>query len=174
MSRDQAPRFLTRPAATDDIERLRDLAQAVATLPLLVRYGVDASRLAAALSGLAAAQSGPQRLLVAEAGDGQLVGFARVLLGGDDGGQFGRGGYLKLIALRPGHEGRGIGQMLLVAVEQTVAERFPDLFLLTSDFNHGAQRFYARAGYLRVGELPDFVHPGITEVIYWKRLRATS
>lgn len=166
--------FSTRPAAACDDEHLRDLAAAVATLPLLVRYGVDASRLAAELSALAAANDGAQRLLVANAASGELIGFARVLLGGGGAGQFGRGGYLKLIALRPGCEGRGIGQLLLSAVEQTVLERSPDLFLLTSDFNHGAQRFYARAGYLRVGELPDFVHPGITELIYWKRLRDKS
>lgn len=163
--------FSTRPAAADDGDRLRHLAEAVATLPLLIRYGVDALRLAADLHSLAVSNDGLQRLLVAQASDSELVGFARVLLGGGGAGQFGRGGYLKLIALRPGYEGRGIGQLLLAAVEQAVAERSPDLFLLTSDFNHGAQRFYARAGYLRVGELPDFVHPGITEVIYWKRLR---
>lgn len=168
---DKASVFSIRPAAAEDGERLQSLAEAVAALPLLVRYGVEASRLAADLSALAASSDGSQRLLVAEAPGGELVGFARVLLGGGGAGQFGRGGYLKLIALRPGHEGRGIGPLLLAAVEGAVAERSPDLFLLTSDFNHGAQRFYARAGYLRVGELPDFVRPGITEVIYWKRLR---
>ena len=47
----------------------------------------------------------------------------------------------------------------------------PALFLLTSDFNHGAQRFYERRGYQRAGALPAFARPGIVELLYWKRLR---
>ena len=35
----------------------------------------------------------------------------------------------------------------------------------------GAQRFYARHGYVPAGTLPDFARPGITENIFWKRLR---
>lgn len=102
-----------------------------------------------------------------------LLGFARVQLGSDpSSGHFGRGGYLRLIALRPQLHGRGVGSHLLGAVEAAVQRRHPDLFLLTSDFNVGAQRFYERAGYCRVGALPDFVHAGITELIYWKRLLA--
>jgi ribosomal protein S18 acetylase RimI-like enzyme len=161
--------FRARLATAEDGARLVRLAAAVAGLPLLVRYGVDATRLGEELRASASGGAPNQALLVAEATDeaAELCGFARVLLSG----QFGRGGYLKLIALRPGCEGRGIGQLLLGAVERSVAERSPDLFLLTSDFNDGAQRFYARAGYARVGELPDFVRPGITELIYWKRLR---
>ena len=155
----------TRLATVDDGDRLVELANAVADLPLLVRYGVQADRLGRDLRQ--AATNSAERLILAETSNGELVGFARVLLSG----QFGRGGYLKLIARKPGCEGRGIGSLLLTAVENAVAEHSPELFLLTSDFNHGAQRFYARAGYLRVGELPDFVRPGISEIIYWKRLR---
>lgn len=104
-----------------------------------------------------------------------LLGFARVQLGSDpSSGHFGRGGYLRLIALRPQLQGRGVGSHLLSAVEAAVQQRHPDLFLLTSDFNVGAQRFYERAGYCRVGALPDFVHAGITELIYWKRLQAPT
>jgi len=162
-----------RPAAGADGEAVGRLAEAVAALPLLVRYGTSASRLREELVALASSGSAEQELLVAESldGSGLFAGLARVLHGGKGLGQFGRGGYLKLIAVRPGHEGRGIGQLLLDAVEARVAVRVTDLFLLTADFNHGAQRFYARAGYARVGSLPDFVCAGIAEVIYWKRLR---
>jgi GNAT superfamily N-acetyltransferase len=158
----------------------------VSALPLFQRYAVRAERLAEDLSTLAARQdeggsAAPGELLLVAEQDGaaglsgSLLGFARVLRSSErTGGQFGRGGYLRLIALHPGHSGRGVGARLLSAVEDAVRTCHPDLFLLTSDFNHGAQRFYERAGYLRVGALPDFVHAGITELIYWKRLTASG
>lgn len=177
-----------RRAIGTDVEALHELAQTVAALPLLQRYGARADRLAqdlVALAGLQCDDASPphgEQLWLAEAISGsaadasqRLVGFARVLLGSDRAsGHFGRGGYLRLIALRPGHSGRGVGARLLTAVEQAVLARHSDLFLLTSDFNHGAQRFYERAGYVRVGALPDFVSAGITELLYWKRLLSPS
>lgn len=176
--------IVVRRAGAADVAALHDLAQAVASLPLLVRYGARAERLASDLAQLATVESGSspsatEELWVAsEAARGSsapLLGFARVQLGAGAGlGHFGRGGYLRLIALRPGHEGRGTGRHLLTAVEETVRTRHPDLFLLTSDFNTAAQRFYERAGYCRVGALPDFVQAGIAEIIYWKRLQPAA
>lgn len=163
-----------RAARSEDAERVAELAAALATLPLLIRYGIAAGPFALELRELV--KSGPggldadQELLLAENPGGLLVGLARLLHGGTGKGQFGRGAYLKLIALRPGYEGRGLGRLLLEGVERRAAERAQDLFLLTSDFNILAQRFYARAGYRRIGELPEFVRPGIDEIIYFKRL----
>ena len=207
---DRSSALHIRAAGLDDVAGLTELAQVVATLPLLLRYGARAERLVQDLVRLARLQSEPaggrdparftdhaagtgtaptpggELLLVAEgslsvdgdgAGDGRsaLLGFARVQLGSDaTSGHFGRGGYLRLIALRPHLHGRGVGSHLLSAVETAVQRRHPDLFLLTSDFNLGAQRFYERAGYCRVGALPDFVQDGITELIYWKRLLASN
>lgn len=45
------------------------------------------------------------------------------------------------------------------------------LFLLTTEWNSGAQRFYERHGYALVGRLPDYVRPGFCELLYWKALR---
>jgi ribosomal-protein-alanine N-acetyltransferase len=45
------------------------------------------------------------------------------------------------------------------------------MVLLCSDFNTEAQRFYRRAGYEQVGALPDYVVPGVAELIFRKRLR---
>ncbi len=167
---------IVRPAVCDDLQALTELATAVSTQPLLQRYGVSAAGLLRELRRLAEAQSRPdaessaESLLVAEApaaDGGELCGLARFSLRG----QFGYGGYLRLIALRPGWEGRGIGAVLLRAVEAAVLAHSPVLFLLTSDFNAGAQRFYSRHGYTHAGALADFAIPGINEQIYWKRLR---
>lgn len=182
-----------RPAEPADADAVVTLAHALAGLPLLVRYGVTGAGLGAELRrvALSRTETAPrQRLLLAErsaagpeagpdanssaetgaeAGprDARLCGLARVQLDG----QFGQGGYLKLIALLPGHEGRGLGAALLRAVEREVLLASQNLFLLTSDFNVGAQRFYQREGYELVGRLPDFARPGIAELVYWKRLR---
>ena len=125
---------------------------------LLLAHGPAAMPAAAASAASATA---------APADAAELWGLARFC----SRGQFGNGGYLRLLALRPGCEGRGIGTLLLRAVEDEVKQHSSALFLLTSDFNTGAQRFYARHGYVPAGTLPDFARPGITENIFWKRLR---
>jgi len=161
--------LVIRQALAQDLEAVQALAQAVARQPLLQRYGTTPAGLIADLTRVLQAQTSEptELLLLADCAQRGLLGFARVLLRG----QLGRGGYLKLIALLPGLEGQGIGDKLLRGVEEQVAAHSPDLFLLTSDFNQGAQRFYGRAGYVQVGALPDFARPGIVELLYWKRLR---
>ena len=182
-----------RPAHRGDLAALAELAAAVATQPLLQRYGASAAGLLRELerivkdrtrpsadSGGPLANSDGENLLLAHgpAADAasaaaapedavELWGLARFCTRG----QFGNGGYLRLLALCPGCEGRGIGTLLLRAVEDEVKQHSSALFILTSDFNTGAQRFYARHGYVPAGTLPDFARPGITENIFWKRLR---
>ena len=46
-----------------------------------------------------------------------------------------------------------------------------DVFLLVSDFNHVAQAFYRRLGYVQVGAIPDYVVSGVTELVFRKRKR---
>ena len=57
---------------------------------------------------------------------------------------------------------------LLTEVESQAKSR--DLFLLTSDFNEGAQRFYRRMGYTQIGAIPSYVVPDVTELIFRKQL----
>jgi ribosomal protein S18 acetylase RimI-like enzyme len=149
-----------RPLSPDEIPAL---AAAAAALPLMQRYG----RSAAALEGaLRAAHGRGEGLLVAEE-DGALRGLAWFLVEGT----LALGGYLKLIAMLPGAGGKGAGAQLLAAFEAEVARRSASAFLLVSDFNDGAQRFYERHGWTRVGPLPGLVLPDVAEVLYWKRLR---
>ena len=149
-----------RPLAAEEIPAL---ARGLAAVPLMVRYGQAPEALE---SALAAARARGERLLVADEG-GAIRGLAWFL----PQGTLGLGGYLRLIAMLSGAEGKGAGAALLAAFEAETAKESRHAFLLVSDFNDGAQRFYERHGYARVGALPGLVLPDVAEVMYWKRLR---
>lgn len=146
-----------------DPAELPALAGALAEVPLMRRYRRDAGALE---RSLAAAHGRGEGLLVAEE-DGVVRGLAWFLREGT----LGMGGYLRLIAMLPGAEGKGAGAALLAAFEAEVSARSAHAFLLVSDFNDGARRFYEKHGYVRVGALPALVLPDVAEVLYWKRLR---
>ncbi len=148
-----------RPLAAAEIPAL---ARALAEVPLMVRYARTPEALEAALG---AAHARGERLLVAH--DGAIRGLAWFLTHGT----LALGGYLRLIAMLPGAEGRGAGAALLAAFEAETAKESRHAFLLVSDFNAGAQRFYERHGYVRAGALDGLVLPGVAELLYWKRLR---
>jgi ribosomal protein S18 acetylase RimI-like enzyme len=149
-----------RPLAAADVPAL---AEGLAALPLMIRYARDAAALARSLEAALARGEG---LLVADDGGGP-AGLAWFL----PAGTLAMGGYLKLIAVLGGGEGKGVGKALLRAFEAETERTSAHAFLLVSDFNEGAQRFYEREGYLRVGGLPGLVLPDVSEVLYWKRLR---
>lgn len=151
-----------RPLAEPD---LLPIADALARLPLLVRYRRDAGRIAADLEAARARGDG---LLVAcgSAGPQGLAWFT-------EGGTLGLGGYLRLLAVAGDGQRTGTGSALLRAFELAVARRSRHAFLLVSDFNQPAQRFYERAGYARVGALPGLVLADVEELLYWKRLAST-
>jgi ribosomal protein S18 acetylase RimI-like enzyme len=73
--------------------------------------------------------------------------------------------------VRAGYTGLGIGAALLGQAEQAAAKIAREMFLLVSDFNVDAQRFYQRQGYSPVGAIPGYVLPDVTELLYWKRLQ---
>jgi GNAT superfamily N-acetyltransferase len=149
-----------RPAVAAD---LAPLAAGLAGLDLMQRYGRDEARLAADLARAHAAGDG--LLLAVQAG--RPVGMAWFLRQGT----LGLGGYLKLMAVLPGAQSRGIGAELLASFEGTLAQTSAHGFLLCSDFNVAAQAFYERHGWTRVGALPGLVLPDVAELVYWKRLR---
>jgi ribosomal protein S18 acetylase RimI-like enzyme len=136
----------------------------VGATPLWQRSGLDAERAAALL---AAAAAGGETVLVLEV-DGVLVGFAWI----DRRGAFGRSSYLRMIAIDPARRSAGLGAVLMQAFEGIAAGEGPDGFLMVSDFNTDAQRFYRRLGWTEVGRVPDYVLPGVVEVVMWKRVRA--
>jgi len=85
-------------------------------------------------------------------------------------GGFGRSAYLRLLAVNEAYAGLGIGTGLLAHAEQLAARSTKDMLLLVSDFNVDAQRFYQRQGYAQIGAIPDYVVPGVTELLFRKLL----
>ncbi len=147
-----------RPLAAEDVAVV---AAWMVTIPLWQRYGVTVERISAQLT---AALYGDDLLLVADGAE-QACGFAWCM----HKGAFGRSAYLRLLGVRPVQARMGMGAALLNAVEQAVTSA--DLFLLVSDFNTEAQRFYRRQGYTMIGSIPGYVLPDVTELIFRKVLR---
>jgi ribosomal protein S18 acetylase RimI-like enzyme len=77
------------------------------------------------------------------------------------------------IATNPTLHGKGIGQALTRAVEESVKSRQGRLLLIetASKASYAATRnFYQRAGYLEVARVPDFYAAGDDRVIYAKKI----
>ena len=87
---------------------------------------------------------------------------------------FARGGYLRAIGVSPSLRRCGIGRRLLTFAEKETAHSAQYLYLCVSSFNRKAQAFYRDQGYARAGKLAGLIVPGVSEYIYWKRLRPTS
>ncbi len=94
-----------------------------------------------------------------------LVGMAWVV----PRGAFARSPYLRLLVVAPEASGTGIGSLLLEAVESWSFARDEHLFLLVNRVNTRARGFYARRGFVVVGQLHDYVGPGLDETIMRKR-----
>jgi len=152
---------IIRPMQSQDV---LSIATWMVNVPLWQRYGMTLSQSESMLhKGLEA----NDWLFAADISSRLLnVGFAWAM----PGGAFGRGAYLRLIGVHPEWAGVGIGGALLEAVETAAASRFRHIFLLVSDFNHEAQRFYQRHGYQQAGALNGFVLPEVIELLYWKRI----
>ena len=96
--------------------------------------------------------------------DGAVVGFVVVNLVGP------LRGYLQAIGVLPAWRSRGVGQELIAFAEERIFRECPNVFLLVSSFNLGAQRLYARLGYVQVGELKDYAIKGHSELLMRKTL----
>jgi ribosomal protein S18 acetylase RimI-like enzyme len=146
-----------RPMNLDDAPAV---AAIMAGNVLWQRYGVTVDSAARRLQrGLAAGAT----LAVAEV-DGDVAGFVWWVAEG----AFQRSGYIMLLGVAPGMHGQGIGRALLAHAEAALFAASSSIVLLVSDFNVEAQRFYQRHGYTQAGALPDYVLPGVSELIYYK------
>ncbi|HWJ57392.1 MAG TPA: GNAT family N-acetyltransferase [Vicinamibacterales bacterium] len=78
------------------------------------------------------------------------------------------GGFIALLAVRPGVSGQGLGTALVAHVEARVFARRRWLFVSCDAENRAALRFYRRQGFARVGRLPDLVRTGRVELLLRK------
>jgi len=154
--------MIIRPMEPADIPVVVDWMLAT---PLWQRYRLTE---AGTRAGFERALAGGDLLLVADLDEpaGRACGLAWCLRQG----MFGRSAYLRILGVRGEFAGRGLGAVLLDRAEASLDEATDALFLLVSDFNADARRFYERQGYVRVGALPAYVLPDVTELLYWKRL----
>ncbi len=77
--------------------------------------------------------------------------------------------YVASVAVAESERGQGVGKALLDAT----AARYPNaryVFLCVSSFNVRARALYERHGYRLIGELPDYVVDGYSELLMGKRL----
>jgi [ribosomal protein S18]-alanine N-acetyltransferase len=77
-------------------------------------------------------------------------------------------GYLQTLCVSPERRGGGLGSRLLAMAEERLFEASPNVFLCVSSFNTAARRLYERQGYLLVGELPDYLVRGHSELLFRK------
>jgi ribosomal protein S18 acetylase RimI-like enzyme len=111
-----------------------------------------------------AASVDPDYVVLVARRDGSPVGFARLHPRGVAGSP-----YLASIAVNASARSRGVGAALLEAAERHfTGARW--MFLCVSSFNERARALYERCGYRTVGELPDYVVDGFSEILMVKRL----
>jgi len=77
-------------------------------------------------------------------------------------------GYIQLVGVASEFRGRGVGRALIEFAEQRIFRETTNVFICVSDFNQDAQRFYAKMGYHRIGELRDFIVAGHAEILLRK------
>lgn len=79
-------------------------------------------------------------------------------------------GYIQSICIAPAARGKGLGSSLLEFCEQRIFEVSPNVFMCVSSFNADAARLYDRAGYQKIGELPDYLARGHSEILLRKTI----
>lgn len=77
-------------------------------------------------------------------------------------------GYVQVICVAANARGLGVGRRLMEHIEGRIFENSPNVFLFVSDFNTAARGFYERLGYRKVGELPDHLVAGRSELLMRK------
>jgi ribosomal protein S18 acetylase RimI-like enzyme len=105
-----------------------------------------------------------KEVYVAAAPRGEVLGFVVLNLQG------GFIGYIQSLCVAADHRNHGIGRQLVAFAEKRVFRISPNVFICVSSFNPGAQQFYRRLGYAVVGELPDFIVRGHSEILLRKTI----
>ncbi len=98
--------------------------------------------------------AGERVLLVAEDGDGRIVGTVQLILSLPD-NQPHRADVAKMLVHRSARR-RGIAQALMTALDAAARERGKSVLVLDTVTGGDAERMYQRAGWQRVGSVPKY------------------
>lgn len=79
-------------------------------------------------------------------------------------------GYIQSICVAAAFRGRGVGTELIDFVEKRVFRESPNVFLCVSSFNPRARKLYESLGYQLVGEMPDYLVRGHSELMMRKSI----
>jgi GNAT superfamily N-acetyltransferase len=102
----------------------------------------------------AAVGRGERVLLVAEDGSGQMLGTVQLILSMPDNQQH-RGDVAKMLVHRKARR-RGVAQRLMAAVDDEARKEGRTVLVLDTVTGSDAERLYARAGWQRVGAIPQY------------------
>lgn len=97
---------------------------------------------------------GERALLVAENGDGHIVGTVQLILAQPE-NQPHRADVAKMLVHRSARR-RGVAGRLMERVETVARDERKTLLVLDTVSGSDAERLYLRAGWQRVGEIPDY------------------
>ena len=104
--------------------------------------------------GVADDVAGGRRALLVAEDDAGIVGTVQLVLAQPE-NQPHRADLSKMLVHRRGRR-RGLGAALLEAAEETARDCGKTLLVLDTNTGSDAERLYARMGWIRVGEIPDF------------------
>ena len=100
-----------------------------------------------------------KQVYVATNKNDKCIGFMGII----NNGCFHKFTYLVTLAVKKNYRKKGIGEALVSKFETIGFKRADRVFILVSDFNKIAQKFYRKLGYKKVGNIPDLFKAGISE-----------
>jgi ribosomal-protein-alanine N-acetyltransferase len=92
----------------------------------------------------------------------EIAGFVIIQTGGTF------KGYIQTLCVAEAYRGKGLGTKILQFCEERILQMSPNIFICVSSFNKGAIKLYDAFGFVLVGELPNFVKQGFTELLMRK------
>lgn len=83
-------------------------------------------------------------------------------------------GYIQTVAVRADQRRQGLGTTLIEFAEERIFRDHPNVFMCVSSFNPRAKELYLRLGYSEIGEIPDFIVRGHSEILLRKTIAPLS
>lgn len=78
--------------------------------------------------------------------------------------------YLKSIVVDPSFRDQNVGTQLLQFGINLCKKKSKHFFLCVSSFNHRALAWYIRMGFVKIGELKDYLVEGHSEILLYKKI----